>query len=125
MTKCVRFAARFAQDRAENMAAAAGRSELTLVDLSMAQPRTIIPNVPLYFENDSFEGTMLMLFRGFGEKKFDKRESPPLFELQVQGRFKHDMDGADSLIRYGTTQYHGIRPASPCCWLPRSLCSPH
>jgi hypothetical protein len=25
---------------------------------------------------------------------------------------------------YGTTQYHGIRQASPCCWLPVSFCSP-
>lgn len=82
----------------ENMAAAAGRGELTLVDLSMAEPRTIVPNVPLSFENDAFEGTMLMLLRGFGEKKNDKRESPPLFELQVQGRFKQDMDGADLFL---------------------------
>jgi hypothetical protein len=26
---------------------------------------------------------------------------------------------------YGTTQYHGARPASPCCWLPVSLCCLH
>jgi hypothetical protein len=26
---------------------------------------------------------------------------------------------------YGSTQYHGARPASSCCWLPLSLCCQH